>query len=208
MNPKAKAKEFSHTCRCGATKLTIKVPAPSTGTRIRCYCKDCQTAARLHDPSEDILSSAGGTNIWHTTPDLIEIRAGAETLKISRLSPRGGYRWYAGCCGTLMFSTVRNLKLPFVSVTLRQPEVAVADDLLGPIKCHAFTASARPGSDVPGANKGVRRAVARGLKRAALAWLSGRSRTSPMRRPDGRPIAPQEVITLAARKVALPDHLK
>ena len=129
-------------------------------------------------------------------------------MKISRLSPRGGYRWYAGCCGTLMFSTVRNLKVPFVSVALRQPEVQGVLDVLGPVCCHAFTASARPHPDAPTADKGMRWAGTLALKRAAIAWLSGRSRRSPLRRPDGMPIAPVEVITLEARKEALPDHLK
>ncbi|WP_299851225.1 DUF6151 family protein [uncultured Roseovarius sp.] len=203
----AAAGVFRHACRCGRTKMTIDVPAPSAGTRLRCYCGDCQTAAQLHDPDQDLLSPAGGTDIWHTTPDLISIDAGAETLKISRLSPRGGCRWYAGCCGTLMFSTARNLKIPFISVTLRQPELTGTDPLLGPVRCHAFTASARPDAKAPKADKGMRRVGTLALKRAFLAWLSGRSKANPLRGPDGAPIAPVEVISLEARKAARPDHL-
>lgn len=188
--------------------MTIQVPVRSSGTHIRCYCADCQTAARLHDPDEETLSSAGGTDVWHTTPDLIEIASGAETLKISRLSPRGGYRWYAGCCGTLMLSSVHHLKIPFVSVTLRQSELSAATDVIGPVSCHAFTASARPHADAPKADKGMRWAGVLALKRAAVTWLSGRGKHSPLRRADGTPIAPVDVITLAARKAALPDHLR
>ena len=208
MIKRAAAAEFEHACRCGATRLNVSVPSRAAGTHLRCYCKDCQTAARLHDRDQETLSGAGGTDIWHTTPDLIAIDEGAEKLKISRLSPRGGYRWYAGCCGTLMFSTVRNLKIPFVSVALRQPEVPGVLDVLGPVRCHAFTASAQPHPDAPKADKGMRWAGTLALKRATIAWLSGRSRRSPLRRPDGTPIAPVEVITLEARKEALPDHLK
>ena len=188
--------------------MTIGVPARSAGTHVRCYCRDCQTAARLHDRDEETLSPAGGTDIWHTTPDHLVLEAGAENLKISRLSPRGGYRWYAGCCGTLMFSTVRNLKIPFVSVAMRQPEMPGAAEVLGPVRCHAFTASARPHRDAPKANRGMRWAGTLALKRAAIAYLGGRARHSPLRRPEGTPIAPVEVITLDARKAALPDHLK
>ncbi|MEO3415710.1 DUF6151 family protein [Roseovarius sp. CAU 1744] len=208
MTRSAAAAAFSHACRCGKTRLTVTVPSRAAGTHIRCYCRDCQTAARLHDRDEDTLSPAGGTDVWHTVPELIEIEAGADTLQISRLSPRGGYRWYAGCCGTLMFSTVRNLAIPFVSVALRQPEMQAAGNLLGPVRCHAFTASARPHSDAPGANKGMRRAGALALKRAVISWLGGGSRRSPLRQPDGTPIAPVDVISLEMRKAALPDHLK
>ena len=208
MSPQVAAKEVLHACRCGATKLTIKVPAPSAGTRIRCYCKDCQTAARLHDRDEGTLSPAGGTDVWHTTPDLLEIETGADLLRIWRLSPRGAYRWYAGCCGTLMLSTARNLKIPFVSVALRRVELARAEAVIGPVRCHAFTATARAHSDAPVADKGMRLAGVLALKRAILAWLGGRARRSPLRRPDGMPIAPVEVISLEARKAALPDHLK
>lgn len=208
MSRRAAVTEFGHSCRCGSTRLTIKVPSRAAGTHVRCYCKDCQTAARLHDRDEETLSPAGGTDIWHTVPDLITFEAGAENLKISRLSPRSGFRWYAGCCGTLMFSTVRNLKIPFVSVAMRQPELQDAQDVLGPVRCHAFTASARPHPDAPTANKGMRWAGFLALKRAAIAWLGGRSGRSPLRQPDGIPIAPVEVISLEARKAALPDHLK
>lgn len=183
------------------------MPAPASGTRLRCYCRDCQTAACLHDPEQDLLSPAGGTDLWHATPDLIEIEAGAETLKISRLSPRGGFRWYAGCCGALMFSTVRNLKIPFISVTLRRSELAGVSAVLGPVRCDAFTASARAHPEAPKADKGMRRAGLLALKRAGLTWLSGRGRLSPLRRADGTAIAPVEVITLEARRAAMPDHL-
>lgn len=187
--------------------MKISVPAPSAGTRVRCFCGDCQTAARLHDPDQDILTPAGGSDIWHTTPDRISIVAGAETLKISRLSPRGAYRWYAGCCGTLMLSTAKNLKLPFVSMPLRQPELAVAKPMLGPVRCLAFAASARDHPDAPARNKGVYSTAARGILRAARAWLGGRAKNSPLRQSDGAPIAPVEVITLETRKAAKPDHL-
>ena len=207
MRRRAAAGLIEKSCRCGATRLKINVPAPSAGTRVRCYCADCQTAARLHDAGQDMLTPAGGTDIWHTTPDLITIDAGAETLEISRLSPRGAFRWYAGCCGSLMFSTTRHLKLPFISVAFRQPELTGVDALLGPVRCHAFTASARPHSTSPRADKGMPRVGLLALKRALLVWMSGRARINPLRRSDGRPIAPVTVISLDARKAARPDHL-
>ena len=118
-----------------------------SGTHLRCYCGDCQTAACLHDPNQDLLLPTGASDIWHTTPDLITLDTGAENLKIYCLSPRGGFRWYAMCCGSLMFSTVKNLKIPFVSMPLRREEQTQFEKLLGPLRCHAFTESARPHPD-------------------------------------------------------------
>lgn len=188
--------------------MTIRVPVRSAGTYLRCYCKDCQTAARLHDRDEETLSACGGSDIWHTTPDLIDITTGAEALKISRLSPRGALRWYAGCCGTLMFSTLNNLKVPFISVALRQPEIRSATQVLGPVRCHAYTAGARAHPDAPGSDMGMRWVGSLALKRALVCWLSGRATKNPLRRPDGTAVAPVEVISLDAREAALPDHLR
>lgn len=200
--------EVSHTCRCGATQTVIRVPAFAAGTRLRCYCGDCQTAARLKDPDQDTLAPLGASDIWQSTPDRITFLTGADNLKIYKLSPRGGFRWYAKCCGTLMFSTLRNLKIPFVSIPLRQPEVEEADVILGPVRCHAFTHGARPGLGAPQSSSGMTKTLMAALSRAILASVTGRGRKSPLRQSDGSPIAPVEVITLEARKAALPDHLK
>lgn len=202
------AGEINHSCRCGATQTSLSVPAKAAGTHLRCYCGDCQTAACLNDKDQDILLPTGASVIWHTTPDRLTIRAGAENLKVFRLSPRGGYRWYAGCCGSLMFSTLKNLKIPFLSVPLRVEEHARHSKLMGPVRCHAFTESARPHPDSPGQPSGVNAAGARIVFRALACWLSGRARSSPLMAGDGGPIAPVEVITLGARKAARPDHLK
>ncbi|WP_338548783.1 DUF6151 family protein [Roseovarius phycicola] len=184
------------------------MPAFAAGTRLRCYCGDCQTAARLNDPDQDTLAPVGASDIWQSTPDRMTFLQGVENLKIYKLSPRGGYRWYAMCCGTLMFSTLRNLNVPFVSIPLRQPEVEEADTVLGQVRCHAFAESARPGMGAPEKSSGMVKILAAALSRAVLARMTGRGRKSPLRQSDGAPIAPVEVITLETRKAARPDHLK
>jgi hypothetical protein len=199
---------ITHTCRCGQTAITITVPAKSAGTRVRCYCADCQTAALLHAGAEDMLTAAGGTDIWQTTPDHIEITKGQAHLKILRLSPKGLFRWHAGCCSTPMLNTLPNLKLPFVGAVLRQSQSAEADRIYGAVQCHASVASARPGQGAPSRDKGIKRAGAAVLRRMALVLMSGRAKLSPLRQPDGAPIAPVEVITREARRAARPDHLR
>lgn len=107
-----------------------------------------------------------------------------------------------------MFSTLRNPKVPFVSIPLRQSEVPAADLVLGKVRCHAFTESAVTASAAPKRSSGMYRVGFLVLKRACLAWLSGRGRKNPLIATGGAPIAPVEVITLDQRKAALPDHLK
>lgn len=208
MKKRPAAADVHHSCRCRATQTVAKVPARIAGTHLRCYCADCQTAACLHDPQQDLLLPTGASDIWHTTPDHLTILEGTENLRIYRLSPRGGFRWYASCCGSLMFSTLKNMSIPFVSLPLRLDEQAEAADVLGPVQCHAFIESARPHPDSPRNSIGMRLAGTRMLTRAITAWLSGRAAKSPLKQPDGAPIAPVEVSTLAARKAARPSHLR
>lgn len=199
---------FDNICRCGALHLRVLVPRPSSGNHVTCYCQDCQTAARLHKGGSDILSDAGGTNVWQTTPDRIEIVKGRENLQVLRLSPRGTYRWHAACCGTPLMNTLANLKLPFVGVVLRQSRLPELSALIGPSVCQAFTTSARPGMDAPGKDVGFKRAGAAVLRRMALGLLSGRAKRTPLHDGTGTPIAAVEIIPLEARQAALPVHLK
>ncbi len=188
-------------------QLRVDVPGASAGTRAICYCRDCQTAAQLHDHGADMLSPAGGSDIWQTTPDRIEILQGAEHLKVIRLSPKGLMRSHAACCGTPMFNTLPNPKLPFIGMVLRQSACADADTVYGKVRCHASTEGARPGAGAPARDKGFKRAGFEVLQRMLAAWLSGRGKDTPLIGPDGAPIAPVEVITKDQRRAATPAHL-
>jgi len=200
--------EVDKTCRCGAVHVKLAVPARSAGTRVSCYCRDCQTAARLAGDAADILSPAGGTELWQTTPDRITLVSGAEKLEILRLSPKGLYRWTARCCDTPIFNTLARVQLPFVGVVLRRAELDGAAAVLGPSRARAFTRDARPGPDAPKRDRSFAAAGLRVLTRMAGAWVSGRARQSPLLGPDGAPIAPVTVISLEARQAALPAHLR
>ncbi|MFN3210133.1 MAG: DUF6151 family protein [Roseovarius sp.] len=196
------------TCHCGACEVMLAVPAPAAGTRVTCYCKDCQTAARLFGHSAALLSPGGGSEIWQTTPDRLTLVAGAEELQILRLSPKGLYRWHARCCDTPVFNTMSRVHLPFVGVVLRQAELTGAAAGLGPSRCRAFTRHARPDPGAPGRDRGFAGAGLQVLRRMAGAWIGGRAALNPLVREDGRPIAPVTVIPLEQRQAAVPAHLR
>ncbi len=73
--------------------------SPKTGNRAVCYCDDCQAFAHWLNTS-DILDAHGGTDIFQLPPSKVRIFSGAEELRCVRLSEKGVYRFYAGCCRT------------------------------------------------------------------------------------------------------------
>jgi hypothetical protein len=195
---------LTHACRCGAVEIAVAVPSRRAGTRVTCYCADCQTAARLCPEPDALLGPAGGTDIWQTTPDRLTLVRGAEHLEIRRLSPKGLCRWTATCCETPLFNTLERLGFPFVGLTLRPDEAGAAAPVLGPVTAHAFTRFAKPGAGAP--PKDVRfAATGAGLMlRALAATLTGRAGQTPLRRADGGPVAPVRIIDRAARDAARP----
>lgn len=196
------AGELIHRCRCGSVAVKLQLPGRGAGTRVTCYCKDCQTAGRLFGAEAEILGPAGGTDIYQTTPDRLQILHGAEALRIIRLSPKGLLRWHAGCCDTPMFNTLERLALPFVGLVLRPDERAMADAALGPVTAHAFTASAPPGQGAPARDVHVARTGGQLVLRMIAALLSGRAKLNPLRASDGGPIAPVRVLTREERAAA------
>lgn len=201
---KAPPQALSLACRCATVQVTLTVPGRRSGGRVTCYCTDCQTAARHFGPGDALLSPAGGSDLWQTTPDLIEITAGADRLAVMRLSPRGLFRWYASCCDTPLFNTLPRLGLAFVGVVLRPEGAERWQEAFGKPICYNATASARPGQGAPAKDKGVGRAAYGVFSRMAIAALSGRNRTSPFRAPDGSPAGPVSVISKEARAAARP----
>jgi len=86
-------------CECGAFRAQLQNFPRNTPGRLACYCDDCQIFAHRLNRA-DLLDSAGGTEVVPVYPAEIKIVAGRDVLKCLRLSPKGLYRWYAGCCNT------------------------------------------------------------------------------------------------------------
>jgi len=82
--------------------------------RIVCYCDDCQHYAK-HLGAE-VLDSYGGTDIYQTTPAHVRITEGAEELRCLRLSEKGLFRWYSGCCNAPLANTLGTAQAPFVGI--------------------------------------------------------------------------------------------
>ena len=118
-------------CRCGEVRGRLSNASPAAVNRMVCYCDDCQ--AFLHSLGRaDLLDRHGGTDIVQIAPAALSIARGHERIAGLRLTPKGLYRWYAGCCNTPLGNTLRPA-IPFVGILARVFEAGARtpDDLFG-----------------------------------------------------------------------------
>lgn len=102
-------------CKCGAVQGSVSHVSPKVGNHVVCYCNDCQAFANHLSDASEITDKWGGTRIYQTPPWHISIDKGKEQLQCLRLTPKGLYRWYTGCCNTPVGNTV-STRLPFVGL--------------------------------------------------------------------------------------------
>lgn len=95
--------DVTFSCTCGRVHGTVHDVAPNRGNHVKCYCRSCQTSARvLH--CEESLDGMGGTSIYQTIPSKVSFDGGLDHLACLRLSPKGLLRWYASCCDAPLFT--------------------------------------------------------------------------------------------------------
>jgi hypothetical protein len=92
------------------------VPESVLGGRMICLCDDCQAYAHYLGHAEDVLDENGGTEILPIAPAHLKITEGADQLRCCRLSAKGMYRWYAGCCATPIANTMPSATSPYAGL--------------------------------------------------------------------------------------------
>ena len=186
-------------CRCGKVQGIAHNASPTYGNRCVCYCKDCQAFARELNCADDALNEYGGTDILQMPPRDIEITQGMEFVTCLRLSGKGLYRWYAGCCNTPVGNTVGG-KFPLVGLVrgfiARDQDV---DGIIGPPVGAVFTESASkplPASYLgPKSQWGIMLRISRKL----LRWkLTGKAQPSPFFDRQGNPVADPVIVDRSA----------
>ena len=165
-------------CACGALRGEALSVGPSMGTRMLCYCDDCQAFARfLGGPG--ILDHWGGTDVFQIAPARVRLsEAGA--LSCMRLSAKGMFRFYCGQCRTPVGNCV-GPRLPLISLHLPflEPDgnVTLRDEWLGPPLGAVQTKFAV--GELPARNAHAVRVVAKVLSRLGTWWLTGAGSPSP-----------------------------
>jgi hypothetical protein len=118
-------------CRCGQVEGTVSNASPRTGTRVICYCDDCQAFLHYLGRSE-LLDAHGGTDIIQVAPAQLVYRRGADQIRGIRLSPKGMYRWYSSCCKTPLGNCM-SPAIPFVGIVAQacQQQEQRRDEIFG-----------------------------------------------------------------------------
>lgn len=123
-------------CKCGSVTGSVKAPAARIGTRIICYCEDCQAFAKSLSTTDTILDEFGGTDIFQVPISHLQIRTGRKHICCLRISPKGLYRWHTDCCNTPIGNTMSS-KWAFIG--LIHSFIDAGNDrntLLGPVYAH------------------------------------------------------------------------
>ena len=177
-------------CSCGKVQGFMSHGASKSGTRVVCYCADCQAFAQRLGRQGDILDEQGGTDIFQILPSQIQITQGLELLNCLRLSSKGVYRWYTSCCHTPVANTV-SLKLPFVA--LIHNFIKADNNLhacLGPIRFHIHGKYALGDKvDIRLHKKVPFAMLLRVIPKLTLAKMLGKGRPNPFYDVHGRAIS-------------------
>lgn len=185
---------LAFSCSCGSLRGYLTSEGAQAGTHVACHCADCRANEVYHnlpDPAPEPV------RLLQISPEAITITQGAEHLRVLRLTRRGIFRWYAGCCGTPIANTLASAKLPFAGMRTALFE---NPDHFGKIRVEAFVP--QPGK--PPRTKGALPMVLSLFKRMGAARLSGRWRDTPFFDAEtGEPVAAVEVLSKDAR-AALP----
>ena len=186
-------------CSCGAVRGVLLQASPENGTRIVCHCDDCQAFAHFLGRADEMLDGGGGTDIYQSTPAQLRITEGAAQLRCMRLSPKGMFRWYAGCCNTPVGNMLAPGWLAFVGIP--QPFLdhegggSTREGDIGPVLAHTqarFASGPVPEGAHPSAPFWL---IVRTIRLLLRGIFGGKQRPSPFLDANGKRIADVRVLS-------------
>jgi hypothetical protein len=189
-------------CACGKLRGVALSMSPAAGTRVLCYCNDCQAFARfLGRPA--IMDERGGTDIFQTAPARVRLTS-TDTLACVRLSSKGMHRWYCAECKTPVGNTM-GPSLPFVGLIrcfmALDGEGRGPGDALGPPLAFIQTKSALGEGSIPSGTVSTLRAVGRTIRLLATWWLTRAGSPSPFFDDATRaPRVPPRILSVEERR--------
>jgi hypothetical protein len=125
-------------CVCGAVMGRLLAPGPTVGDHVVCHCADCQAFATRLGAADRILDRHAGTALYQGCCATMRLSAGRDRLACLHLTEKPTLRWYARCCGTPMFNTYRNGRIPYVTIVVANCDPDRRDSLLGQPMGHLF----------------------------------------------------------------------
>lgn len=184
-------------CNCGNVQGIAHNIGANTGNRIVCYCNDCQAFAHFLEGEHTILDQDGGTDIYQTTHAQVEITEGTEHIRCMRLSAKGMFRWYAGCCKTPIGNTL-SAGAPFIGMIHNfMDNKDSRDTSLGPIRGYFYTKHAKPSLSEERKKLGIPLTVMLNILVKLLMWkLKGMNKPSPVFDHNGLPISEPNISSM------------
>jgi hypothetical protein len=192
--------QLSIRCSCGSMRGIANNLSPQTGTHLICMCDDCQAYAHYLGKADEILDANGGTEVFQVAPAQLTLTEGQEHLRCLRLTKKGLYRWYAGCCKTPFANTVGSAKMPFAGVFIRffdfDHDANKQERVFGPIRAR-IQARFGTGTMPPDAHQRAPFGLIwRSIKLLYSGWRQGLHTPSPFFvHPSGEPVVDPYVLT-------------
>lgn len=125
------------TCQCKKLRLEVSTPAGLYNNHFVCMCDDCQAYAHHIGAAGEVLDENGGTDVVPVFPARLKIVEGANHLKCVRLTEKGIYRWYAGCCQTPIANSLP-AKMGYIGLITNSFSKEDYKKYLGPTKAMVF----------------------------------------------------------------------
>ena len=135
---RAMSADLPFSCRCGAVKGVIEKAGPREGDFVVCHCTDCQTFARRFQAEDRVTGDDAGTLLYQSRCARMRIAQGRGELRCLHLTDKPTMLWFARCCGTPLFNSYKNGKLPYVTTLVGNCEADDRERLLGEPIGHLF----------------------------------------------------------------------
>ncbi|MBX2868776.1 MAG: hypothetical protein KTR18_08875 [Acidiferrobacterales bacterium] len=182
-------------CTCGSVQGVLRNVTRDYGNRVVCCCDDCQRFAQLLDREAEILDEFGGTDVYQTSQSQVKLDSGIEHIRCMRLTSKGLFRWYTGCCNTPIGNTL-TAGFPFISLVHNFIRIeSDPDKLLGPVQAFIQTQFALSTPTYPRQAKKFPLGVVLRMMQKMLIWkLRGRNKPSAFFKESGRPIVKAKII--------------
>lgn len=120
----------------------LVAPGPRVGDHVVCHCTDCQAFTTQLGAADRVLDAHAGTALYQGRCATMRLDTGRDRLGCLHLTDKPTLRWYARCCGTPLFNTYRNGRIPYITTLVANCDPDRRAELLGPPIGHLFTEEA------------------------------------------------------------------
>ena len=182
-------------CSCGAVQGLALNITPQSGNRVVCCCDDCQKFAAELKREADILDEFGGTEVYQTSQLQVKIETGSEHLRCLRLTPKGLFRWYTGCCNTPIGNTL-NARFPLIGLVHNFMDIENGrDNTLGAVRAYVQIQHAKGEPTYPNPAQKFPIGITLRIIRKIVAWkIRGMSKPSAFFTEGGRPVVKPTIV--------------